>query len=145
MENGEKKISAVYQSSGRNKYLLDLEGNGLIKVGIDSQLSSLREINLSYNFLTGLPELLYFLNNLQKLTLEGNFISSFLNDRTKLSTSLTHLNLNFNRLISFPSSLKHLISLYFLSFPPPSSFFLPYSPFLRPSLSSLPPFFPFYL
>jgi hypothetical protein len=97
--------------SGRTRASVDLAGLGLADIPLEYQtLIGLREVNLSYNFLTAVPKFLCTLPNLTILSLEGNFISLVFPDKLLPCTHLTVLNLNFNRISSLPSEMEALSS-----------------------------------
>jgi len=91
---------------------VDLSGMGLADIPLEyKSLVNLREVNVSYNFLTAVPKCLCLLPSLSILSLEGNYISLLFPDKLIPSTTLTVLNLNFNRISSLPADLVQLSNL----------------------------------
>lgn len=100
----------IQQTLGRNKTTIDLRGFNLTHIPLEAEhLIHLRDINFSYNSLTSIPQFLSILPNLTVLNLEGNYISSLFEDKMMLPDTLVVFNVNYNRILIFPSAMKKLI------------------------------------
>ena len=83
---------------------------GLLSGSNLCELTSLRELHISYNRLSSLPGSVCEIPNLERLELDGNLLSEVPKELAKL-TSLRTLNLDSNRLENFPLPILRLSNL----------------------------------
>lgn len=88
-----------------NLVVIDISGRGICTIDLSTSLPNLRELNLSYNKLTNLPNSA-IIQYVRKLDVSFNDITSF--DLTTSLPSMESLNLSWNRAARFITVLKTL-------------------------------------
>ena len=102
---------ATCNKSQENIISLDLFNIGLNSLSpAIEQLTSLENLDLSFNQLTSLPAGVWQLTALEYLDIKDNQITS-LAQEINLLTSLKYLNLGFNQLTSLPAGIWQLTAL----------------------------------